>query len=158
MPSGTVLIPVPNPTFVGRRNRLYRLLSLQNHHSIMNSATETFASVDSTTDQVISEKFSQCLQEEAEKIKLQFSDATPMRAQAQALIWLDTLARLHEAGMEEAITAQDAAQASAWTRDLSLIEVVISLIRNIQPMDFDGSPQSTGSTSVANQDDVAINV
>lgn len=74
------------------------------------------------------------------------------------MIWLDTLARLHEAGMQEAITAQDAAQASAWTRDLSRIEIVISLIRNIQPMDFDGSPQSTQSVSDANQGDVAINV
>jgi hypothetical protein len=124
----------------------------------MNSAAQALAPVDSMSDQVIAEKFSQCLQEEAEKIKLQFSDATPMRAQAQALIWLDTLARLHEAGMEEAITAQDAAQASAWTRDLSLIEVVISLIRNIQPMDFDGSPQAPQSTSDANQGDVAINL
>jgi hypothetical protein len=124
----------------------------------MNSAGDTLAQVDSAGDQAIAEKFAQCLQEEAEKIRLQFSDATPMRAQAQALIWLDTLARLHEAGMEEAITAQDAAQASAWTRDLSLIEIVISLIRNIQPMDFDGSPQSTQSVSDANQGDVAINV
>jgi hypothetical protein len=124
----------------------------------MNSASQATAPVDSMSDQVIAERFSQCLQEEAEKIKLQFSDATPMRAQAQALIWLDTLARLHEAGMEEAITAQDAAQASAWTRDLSLIEVVISLIRNIQPMDFDGSPQSTQSASDANQGDVAIDL
>ena len=124
----------------------------------MNSAGDTLAQVDSAGDQAVAEKFAQCLQEEAEKIRLQFSDATPMRAQAQALIWLDTLARLHEAGMEEAITAQDAAQASAWTRDLSLIEIVISLIRNIQPMDFDGSPQSTQSVSDANQGDVAINV
>lgn len=124
----------------------------------MNSADDTLAQVDSAGDQAVAEKFAQCLQEEAEKIRLQFSDATPMRAQAQALIWLDTLARLHEAGMEEAITAQDAAQASAWTRDLSLIEIVISLIRNIQPMDFDGSPQSTQSVSDANQGDVAINV
>jgi hypothetical protein len=121
----------------------------------MNSAGDTLAQVESASDQALAEKFAQCLQEEAEKIRLQFSDATPMRAQAQALIWLDTLARLHEAGMEEAITAQDAAQASAWTRDLSLIEIVISLIRNIQPMDFDGSPQSAGD---ANQGDVAINV
>ncbi len=124
----------------------------------MNSAGDTLAQVESASDQALAEKFAQCLQEEAEKIRLQFSDATPMRAQAQALIWLDTLARLHEAGMEEAITAQDAAQASAWTRDLSLIEIVISLIRNIQPMDFDGSPQSTQSVSDANQGDVAINV
>jgi hypothetical protein len=124
----------------------------------MNSAGDTLAQVESASDQALAEKFAQCLQEEAEKIRLQFSDATPMRAQAQALIWLDTLARLHEAGMEEAITAQDAAQASAWTRDLSLIEIVISLIRNIQPMDFNGSPQSTQSISDANQGDVAINV
>lgn len=124
----------------------------------MISATQATVPVESTSDKVIAEKFSQCLQEEAEKIKLQFSDATPMRAQAQALIWLDTLARLHEAGMEEAITAQDAAQASAWTRDLSLIEVVISLIRNIQPMDFDGSPQSPQGAGDTNQSDVAITV
>lgn len=124
----------------------------------MISAPQATVPVESTSDKVIAEKFSQCLQEEAEKIKLQFSDATPMRAQAQALIWLDTLARLHEAGMEEAITAQDAAQASAWTRDLSLIEVVISLIRNIQPMDFDGSPQSPQGAGDTNQSDVAITV
>ena len=97
-----------------------------------------------STDQTeISEAFLACLQQEAEKIQSEFDNVTPMIAQAKALLWLDTLARLHEAGLEEAINSNDPKQASAWTRDLALYEVVISLIRNIQPMDFDTADEES---------------
>ena len=87
--------------------------------------------------QRLTQKFVACLEVEAERIKTSTDDVSPMVAQARALIWLDTLVRLHEAGLEEAINSGDAAQASAWTRDLALFEVVMSLLRNIQPMDLD---------------------
>ncbi len=84
----------------------------------------------------LSANFTKCLQEEAEKIQGEFEDSTPMKAQARALIWLDTLAKLHESGLEEAINTNDAKQAAAWTRDLGILEVVLALLRNIQPMDL----------------------
>jgi hypothetical protein len=87
----------------------------------------------------LSDKFLACLEAEAERVKNTNDDVTPMIAQARAIIWLDTLARLHEAGLEEAIKASDAAQASAWTRDLALFEIVMGLLRNIQPMDLDAA-------------------
>lgn len=85
----------------------------------------------------LSEKFIACLESEAEIVKNSNDDVTPMIAQARAIIWLDTLARLHDAGLQEAIKAADAEQASAWTRDLALLEIVMGLLRNIQPMDLD---------------------
>jgi hypothetical protein len=94
------------------------------------------ASEESVDTTELSEAFLRCIQQEAEKIQAEFDSITPMVAQARALLWLDTLARLHEAGLDEAIKANDPSQASAWTRDLALFEVVISLIRNIQPMDL----------------------
>ena len=102
------------------------------------------AAVDSEDQAVASEAFLACLKEEAEKIQAEFDNITPMIAQARALLWLDTLARLHEAGLEEAIEANDPRQASAWTRDLALFEVVISLIRNIQPMDMGEAAAAAG--------------
>ncbi|MFN9909512.1 MAG: hypothetical protein ACK56F_25905, partial [bacterium] len=86
------------------------------------------ASEESVDTTELSEAFLRCIQQEAEKIQAEFDSITPMVAQARALLWLDTLARLHEAGLDEAIKANDPSQASAWTRDLALFEVVISLI------------------------------
>lgn len=104
--------------------------------------TENTENIDDTDDQLeASEAFLACLKDEAEKIQSEFDNVTPMIAQAKALLWLDVLARLHESGLEEAIKSNDSKQASAWTRDLALFEVVISLIRNIQPMDFDPADQ-----------------
>jgi hypothetical protein len=62
-----------------------------------------------------------------------------------------------------AIKANDPQQASAWTRDLALFEVVISLIRNIQPMDLgddaaDGPASATPGLAAADADEaVSIN-
>jgi len=107
--------------------------------------TSSFENPEENADQPReSEAFLACIQQEAEKIQAEFDSVTPMMAQARALLWLDTLARLHEAGLEEAIKANDTAQASAWTRDLSLYEVVISLIRNIEPMDIGEGDQGDG--------------
>jgi len=90
----------------------------------------------------LADKFLACLEHEAERVKTSTDEVTPMIAQARAIIWLDTLARLHETGLEEAIKASDATQASAWTRDLALFEIVMSLLRNIQPMDLDAADSS----------------
>lgn len=104
--------------------------------------TSSFQQPEESAEQTaLSEAFLSCIQQEAEKVQAEFDSITPMVAQARALLWLDTLARLHEAGLEEAIKTGDASQASAWTRDLALFEVVISLIRNIQPMDLDSADQ-----------------
>lgn len=103
----------------------------------MTSSTPATASELTPAQRELSDKFLACLEAEAERVKNSNDDVTPMIAQARAIIWLDTLSRLHEAGLEEAIKADDAAQASAWTRDLALFEVVMGLLRNIQPMDLD---------------------
>jgi hypothetical protein len=113
--------------------------------------TSSFQAPDDNGEQsATSEAFLTCIREEAEIIQAEFDNVTPMIAQARALLWLDTLARLHEAGLDEAIKANDPQQASAWTRDLALFEVVISLIRNIQPMDLgEGDQLDASAPSVA---------
>lgn len=112
--------------------------------------TSSVQTPDESADQsALADAFLTCIQQEAEKIQAEFDSITPMVAQARALLWLDTLARLHEAGLDEAIKANDPTQASAWTRDLALYEVVISLIRNIQPMDIGATDQPD---SADNQD------
>ena len=126
--------------------------------------TSSFQATDESAEQsATSEAFLACIREEAEIIQAEFDNVTPMIAQARALLWLDTLARLHEAGLDEAIKANDPQQASAWTRDLALFEVVISLIRNIQPMDLgddaaDGPASATPGLAAADADEaVSIN-
>lgn len=114
--------------------------------------TSSFTTPEESAEQsALSDAFLACIQQEAETIQAEFDSITPMVAQARALLWLDTLARLHEAGLEEAIKANDPTQASAWTRDLALYEVVISLIRNIQPMDLgaEDQPDSTDDKNVS---------
>ncbi len=111
--------------------------------------TSSFQNPEENAEQTaLSEAFLACIEQEAEKIQVEFDSITPMVAQARALLWLDTLARLHEGGLEEAIKANDPTQASAWTRDLALFEVVISLIRNIQPMDL-GAGEEAGPSEDA---------
>jgi hypothetical protein len=122
---------------------------------IMASSFEAPAQTDDQSP--TSEAFLACLQQEAGKIQAEFDSVTPMIAQARALLWLDTLARLHEAGLDEAIKSNDPKQASAWTRDLALFEVVISLVRNIEPMDLgdeaaDGSASATPGLAAADED------
>jgi len=85
----------------------------------------------------LSEKFIECLNAQAEVLGQNFPDLTPMEAHAMSLILVDTLVKLHEAGLDEAIKSKDATQATSWTRDLSVLELVVSLLRNIQPLDLD---------------------
>lgn len=105
----------------------------------------TLSSAPSTTPEaqadVLSEKFVNCLKEQAAALGSSFPDLTPMQAQAMALILIDTLVRLHESGLGEAIKASDAEQATSWTRDLSVLELVVSLLRNIQPLDTEAGDQ-----------------
>ena len=85
----------------------------------------------------LSEKFIECLKAQAEALGSSFPNLTPMKAQAMALILVDTLVKLHESGLDEAIKSSDTAQATSWTRDLSVLELIVSLLRNIQPLDLD---------------------
>lgn len=102
----------------------------------MTSSTATAPSAEGQADQ-LSEKFIECLKAQAEALGSSFPDLNPMQAQAMALILVDTLVKLHESGLDEAIKSSDAAQATSWTRDLSVLELVVSLLRNIQPLDLD---------------------
>ena len=58
----------------------------------------------------------------------------PAVAHARTLLWLDALAKLHSAAMEEAIENKDAEQASVWSRDLAALEYSLGLMMNIQPL------------------------
>ena len=90
----------------------------------------------------LSDKFIECLKQQADALGQKFSDLSPMQAHAMALILVDTLVKLHESGLDEAIKSSDAQQATSWTRDLSVLELVVSLLRNVQPLDLD---EDTGS-------------
>lgn len=81
--------------------------------------------------------FLDCLRNQADVIQSEIESITPMIAQARAILYVDTMMRLHEAGLEEAIKLNDATQSSAWMRDLSVVELSLSLLRNIQPLNPD---------------------
>ena len=95
-----------------------------------------------TDAEELSDKFIECLKDQAQALGSSFPDLKPMQAQAMALILVDTLVKLHESGLDEALKAADAQQATSWTRDLSILELVVSLLRNIQPLDLDNETQS----------------
>jgi len=84
----------------------------------------------------LSDKFIECLKVQADALGKSFPSMNPMEAQAMALILVDTLVKLHESGLDEALKSADAQQATSWTRDLSVLELVVSLLRNIQPLDL----------------------
>lgn len=107
----------------------------------MTSSTAPSSTTEGQADQ-LSEKFVACLNEQADSLGKKFPDLTPMQAHAMALILVDTLVKLHESGLDEALKASDAQQATSWTRDLSVLELVVSLLRNIQPLDLN---ESTGN-------------
>ena len=107
----------------------------------MTSSAPTSPTTETQADQ-LAEKFIECLKEQADALGQKFPDLTPMQAQAMALILVDTLVKLHESGLDEALKSSDAQQATSWTRDLSVLELVISLLRNIQPLDLDESTSS----------------
>lgn len=106
------------------------------HIEPMTSSTAPALAADVQADQ-LSDKFIECLKAQAEALGTSFPNLTPMQAQAMALILVDTLVKLHESGLDEAIKSSDTAQATSWTRDLSVLELVVSLLRNIQPLDLD---------------------
>ena len=114
-------------------------LTLTGFKSSVVTSSSTASTELTPAQRELSDKFLACLEAEAERVRNSNDVVTPMIAQARAIIWLDTLARLHEAGLDEAIKAADATQASAWTRDLALFEIVMGLLRNIQPMDLDSA-------------------
>ena len=105
----------------------------------MTSSTALDTKAESEGSEQLSEKFIECLQTQAGEIAEKFPNINPMEAHACALIFVDTLAKLHEAGLEESVKAGDARQAGSWTRDLTIFETVISLLRNIQPLDIDAT-------------------
>ena len=95
----------------------------------------------------LSASFLDCLKQQADVVSSDLDALTPMIAQARAILYLDALMRLHEAGLEESIKLNDPSQASAWTRDLSIVELALSLLRNIQPLDA-GDGANPGSDAV----------
>jgi hypothetical protein len=97
----------------------------------------------------LSDRFVECLRQQAEKLGEQAEGMTPMIAQANALLFVDALAKLHEAGLDEAIKDGNAAQASSWTRDLAILDLVISLLRNIQPLDTGEDQAETGDVAIS---------
>ena len=105
----------------------------------MTVSTGAAPNAESQSDQ-LSEKFIECLKQQAEALGSSFPNLSPMQAQAMALILVDTLVKLHESGLDEALKSADAQQATSWTRDLSVLELVVSLLRNIQPLDIDEAP------------------
>lgn len=107
----------------------------------MTSAAAPSPTTETQADQ-LSEKFIECLKGQADALGQKFPDLTPMQAHAMALILVDTLVKLHESGLDEALKTSDAQQATSWTRDLSVLELVVSLLRNIQPLDLDESTSS----------------
>lgn len=96
----------------------------------------------------LAQEFMNCLEKEAKIIESEMETMTPMIAQARAILYMDTIMRLHEAGLDEALKINDATQSSAWMRDLSVIELSLSLLRNIQPLDAGGADQDTVSDAV----------
>ena len=104
----------------------------------MTSSTGAAPTAVTDADQ-LSEKFITCLKAQAEALGSSFPNMNPMEAQAMALILVDTLVKLHESGLDEALKSSDAQQATSWTRDLSVLELVVSLLRNIQPLDLNAA-------------------
>ena len=87
----------------------------------------------------LSDKFIDCLKAQADALGSGFPNLSPMEAHAMALILVDTMVKLHESGLEESLKSSDAQQATSWTRDLAILELVVSLLRNIQPLDLDAA-------------------
>ena len=107
----------------------------------MTRSSANTATPEAQADQ-LSEKFIECLKEQANALGQKFPDLTPMQAHAMALIVVDTLVKLHESGLDEALKSSDAQQTFSWTRDLAVLELVVSLLRNIQPLDLDEATES----------------
>lgn len=98
----------------------------------------------------IAAEFMESLQAQASIIQNEMDSMTPMIAHSRAILYVDTMMRLHEAGLDEALKINDATQASAWMRDLSVIELALSLLRNIQPLDGgSGDAQNSGDALIS---------
>jgi hypothetical protein len=75
------------------------------------------------------------LEEEAESVKSAVSEGIlPMKAHARAIMWVDTLVKLHAVGLDQSLESKDANQSAVWSRDLSALELSLALLQNVPPL------------------------
>lgn len=93
------------------------------------------AAVDAQPDQGADPEFITCLEQEADLVKSSIEEGiTPMKAHARAMMWLDTLVKIHAVGLDQALTDNNADQAAVWSRDLASLELALALVQNVPPL------------------------
>ena len=94
--------------------------------------------LDATGDQPVQgadPEFVTCLEQEADLVKSSIEEGiTPMKAHARAMMWMDTLVKIHAVGLDQALTDDDANQAAVWSRDLASLELALALVQNVPPL------------------------
>jgi hypothetical protein len=80
-------------------------------------------------------EFLEALDTEADLVKSSIEEGiSPMTAHARAIMWLDTLVKIHAVGLDQSLTSGDANQAAVWSRDLASLELSLALIQNVPPL------------------------
>jgi hypothetical protein len=100
----------------------------------MTSSTPS-PSIEDQTEQVADPEFVNCLEQEADLVKASIEEGiTPMKAHARAMMWLDTLVKIHAVGLDQSLTDENANQAAVWSRDLASLELALALVQNVPPL------------------------
>ena len=87
---------------------------------------------------VLDQKFIECLEAEADSLRTSFNEnLNPMVVHARAMLWVDTLVKMHAVGLDQSIKAADSAQSAIWSRDLGTLELALALLQNVKPLDPD---------------------
>lgn len=102
----------------------------------------TYTPSESTLDQPdaglasgLDPQFLSFLEEEADSVKAAIANGLqPMQAHARAIMWVDTLVKLHAVGLEQSLSSSDANQSAVWSRDLSTLELSLALLQNVPPL------------------------
>ena len=106
-----------------------------------NSAPATIDSEDQIPNQIDPE-FLACLEKEADLVKSSVDEGiTPMMAHARAIMWLDTLVKIHAVGLDQSLNSNESNQAAVWSRDLTSLELALTLLQNVPPLKEPQSPQ-----------------
>lgn len=85
--------------------------------------------------EAFSEEFVACLESEATLLKAAIEEgASPMLAQARAMLWLDALVKMHAIGLEQSIEAKEVNQTAIWSRDLATLELSMALMQSVKPL------------------------